>query len=199
MARRPERIDIIFNNIISRFPILLKWLGDDSPEGQNVGKNIQRNSWRLYKYWTEHYDQRLGQMLFNTGFTDDKMYHEEATSWLVSEKVCRPQEVKFWGTFGLSDEERRDTIKNLNSKCPDYRDYTVIEPREESYMTFYRDRRDWVAEYNQRLNRTYKPISELDTDHIKAILDGKHYSSESYKQLFEDELVFRRSTPEKTT
>lgn len=38
---------------------------------------------------------------------------------------------------------------------------------------------------------TYKPIKDLDSDHIQAILDTQHQISEFYRDIFKDELKYR--------
>lgn len=37
----------------------------------------------------------------------------------------------------------------------------------------------------------YKPIKELDSDHIEAILKTQHQISDFYKEIFKDELKYR--------
>ncbi len=39
----------------------------------------------------------------------------------------------------------------------------------------------------------YNPIKDLDTDHIKAILDGDYCNNEIYLETFKEELKFRNS------
>jgi hypothetical protein len=54
----------------------------------------------------------------------------------------------------------------------------------------------WGNNYDKDMNRLpktiWKPIAELDTDHIQAILDGKWCKSEYYLQVFNDELKYRK-------
>ena len=55
----------------------------------------------------------------------------------------------------------------------------------------------WGINYTKdmvRLPKTiFKPIKDLDTDHIKAIIDGGYVNNDSkYKKMFEDELKFRK-------
>ena len=53
----------------------------------------------------------------------------------------------------------------------------------------------WGQNYDKDMNilpkTIYKPIKDLDTDHIQAILDGNFCKSEEYKKCFEEELKLR--------
>ena len=53
----------------------------------------------------------------------------------------------------------------------------------------------WGQCFDKDMNRLaktiYRPISELDTDHIKAIVDGGWCRSERYLKAFDDELKYR--------
>lgn len=58
-----------------------------------------------------------------------------------------------------------------------------------------RDYMLWGSNYDADMNRLpetiYKPICNLDTDHIKAILDGGWCKSEAYLKVFDEELKYR--------
>ena len=53
----------------------------------------------------------------------------------------------------------------------------------------------WGQNYDKNMkllpNTIYKPIKDLTTEHIKAILDGNFCKSEEYKKCFEEELKLR--------
>jgi len=53
----------------------------------------------------------------------------------------------------------------------------------------------WGQNFDKDMNRLpetiYKPVKDLSTDHIKAILDGGWCRSEPYLQCFKDELILR--------
>lgn len=53
----------------------------------------------------------------------------------------------------------------------------------------------WGVNYDKNMNRLpntrWSPIKDLDTEHIKAILDGEFTKNEFYIQLFNSELIFR--------
>lgn len=54
---------------------------------------------------------------------------------------------------------------------------------------------EWGSNYDKDMNRlpktVFKPIKDLDTDHIQAILEGNWCKSELYKRTFNEELKRR--------
>ncbi len=54
----------------------------------------------------------------------------------------------------------------------------------------------WTAAFDDSMNRLPSPvvrsISELDTSHIQAILEGQFTNSKMYTKAFEDELLLRK-------
>lgn len=53
----------------------------------------------------------------------------------------------------------------------------------------------WGVNYDKDMNRLsstiFKPIMELESDHIQAILDTQLHISKFYKEIFKQELIYR--------
>ncbi len=57
------------------------------------------NNWNtIKKYWNENYDQRFGQVLVNLGLLDhfNTCWFKEEDDWLVENKYCKLEDIKFW-------------------------------------------------------------------------------------------------------
>lgn len=181
--RPMERIPIVMDLIVDNTVILKKWLKESGCEASEHNMNLVRNnSWRIYRQWTNYPDLRLGQLLFNMGLTPDGHYHTEAVDWLVTNKFLRRQDVTFWGTYGLKEDEFQKTQeKSLNSK----------KKLEESYGEV--PMLDFISNLESFRNiipkKAYKPLSSLDTDHLQAIVDNGHTEKEGkYYNLIIEEL-----------
>ena len=184
--RNKERIPIVLAAILDTPNALKLWVKESG--SQTIGEvmsTIRENSWKIYKYWTENYDQRFGQMLFNLGYTPDGLYHTEATDWLIERKIVRRQDVAFWGTYGLAEKEFREIQEFLEKETGRIREsYGEVDMGE--FLE------DVHAYRDAHPKKKYKPISSLTTDHINAIIDNEQLSKDGkYYKLFKEELEYR--------
>lgn len=192
--RRKERIPIVMDAIVGTDVILNRWLKESGCKTTSYSrKTIKNNSWRIYKYWMENPDLRFGQMLFNIGFTPDGLYQEEATEWLVNNDFLRKQDVTFWGTFGLTEDQlklREQAIANMKPRYKDVSRYLSKKDKAKEYAVAYYN---WRIDYYDTLKHTYKPISELNDNHIDMILNGpRKIGNTAHRKLFEEEVAFRK-------
>lgn len=77
---------------------------------------------------------------------------------------------------------------NVNKVAPQYISVTMMDIHE--------TRREWFHWGTRGKNGdqplTWKPLKDLDTNHIKAILETQHHIPEYLVELFEDELYYRQ-------
>ena len=187
--RVPERIPIVMSAIVDTKPILERWLKESGCDVTKENRNIiRRNSWQIYKYWMENPNQRFGQVLFNMGLTPDGLYHEEETTWLVDNNFVRKQEVTFWGTYGLKPKKFKETTSALIAAKPKQLDYDFKD--EEQREMYGADYHYWQVVVRDSLKMTQIPISTMSSKHIKNVM--KEQPNNAYRDLFEEELKFRK-------
>lgn len=80
-------------------------------------------------------------------------------------------------------------------RCFDDIDYEELSQFDNGGHEKRRKYLQWGSNYDKDMNRLpktiYKFIYELDTNHIKAILQGNHTSNQLYLETFKDELKYR--------
>ena len=198
--RSTERISVVFDIIFDNTTILKEWLvGSNAPKGgvyesenrldmDECVRVVQTNSWKIYKEWKASPDLRLGQLLFNMGLTSDGQYHTEETAWLVKRGYARSQDVHFWGTFGLKEEKVQETKKKI--KLEKEKLLEIWNIRDDMYKFI--DQLDFYRSLTPE--KTYKPISQLDTDHLEAIVSKGHTEPRGkYYNLIIEELEYRKN------
>jgi hypothetical protein len=98
---------------------------------------------------------------------------------------CIEEDKKIFIDGGLEDGR---LLFGLNS------DYDHLSIYNDNNHNTIRENLEWGVNYDKEQNKLpktiYKPIKDLNTDHIEAILEG-NYSRGFYKKAFEDELMYR--------
>jgi len=100
---------------------------------------------------------------------------------------------KFYAVDGGLDYLKRSFDVN------DYIDLSVYDDGKHETRRKYLE---WGSNYDKDMNKLprtiFRPIQKLDTDHIKSILDGGFVDNNPfYKQIFEDELKYRKTEKNK--
>lgn len=175
--RRKERIPIILELMDTNF------LESYMPYFKLNTKLILKDKWKIALYWNDNPDLRLTQVLVNMGYVPnerDFWYYREEVDFVTDVGYVRPQEIHFWGTYGFKDmNELYKIVDDINDAKPLLKDFKTEDDFVKAYIR-------WE---DSRPTLTYKPISELETDHIEKILLGD--VSDYYKSLFNDELKYR--------
>lgn len=117
MSRIKERIDVVLNNInISDF---ILYLGFDDIE--NYVEKYKENLSDIKKNWEMFPDLRLTQLLIHCGILPNKpgvWFYIEETDYLIENKIVKPEDILFWGTYGKDGKQplKYITINNMTSE-----------------------------------------------------------------------------------
>jgi hypothetical protein len=88
--RNELRIPIIIDFFDKNPEVLNKFLGTEC----NTEEIIQF----LEKFWSNSYDQRLGQLLLNNELTENgSVWHVEEVDWLIDNGYFKFEDLNFWG------------------------------------------------------------------------------------------------------
>ena len=130
--RRPERIPIVMENMdFEKFIADLNLLQKKS-DVKKLAAVMDKMA--LEKYWIENPDERLTQVLVNTGILPNVpglWYYIEEVDWLIEKKILKFEEIKFWGRnydanknrlpqtqFVVLKELSKSHIRNIMRDCP---------------------------------------------------------------------------------
>lgn len=82
--------------------------------------------------------------------------------------------------------------RNIHIEAP----YIELSIEDDSKFETRREYLKWGSNYDKDMNplpkTIWKPIKELDTDHIEAILEGNFTNNEIYLDTFKKELEWRK-------
>lgn len=94
--RSKNRIPIILENIDWNI-FLTDMYGKDYDKDILSLIIVNLSKWK--KYWTEHYDQRIGQALINFGVIPDNFnaWNTEGIDWMIDNKLVEPRDILYWG------------------------------------------------------------------------------------------------------
>lgn len=104
------RIPIVIENIDWKLFItdVLEY-GDDW-EVNRLYNLIQATIEEIEDYWLENPDERLTQVLVNTGLIPNKpgfWYYTEEVQWMIEKKLVEPRDILFWGSIFDENGNRR--------------------------------------------------------------------------------------------
>lgn len=88
-----------------------------------------------------------------------------------------------------------DTIPNYPGFWYYKEDYDILLDQGIPHRKFLLWGRNFDKDMNRLPKTEYLPICKMETDHIKAILDGEYTKSDVYINAFKDELEHRKSVP----
>lgn len=117
--RNPDRIPIILENIdwFNFLKFLSEKFDDFSlSESENIAKEIiSYGNDNIKIMWASQPDQRLVQLLFNLNFLKQVcspgLYNYEETDYFITQKILKPEEILFWGTYGKDGKSPLRWIK----------------------------------------------------------------------------------------
>ena len=192
--RRTERIPIFLE--------LLDW-------GKFVDKyKIDYNPRELYTdwilritiKWLENPDWRFGQLLINLHIAPDGGLWNKEEGEILEEQGIDPRKYLLWGSYGLDLDKKAKTWKKRRKRFGLSKKDITIDPtmlilaEDKQSKRLYHSLQAW---YNTKPTAEYKPIKDLDTDHIKNILKTQLQISKKYKDTFKKELELRENEQSK--
>ena len=110
--RNPNRIPICLNYLMNNN--LFKFLGNNAT-GVIVNKIVD-NYDLIEKTWNNYPDLRFGQLLCNLRLIPDldienHIWNIEEDNWLIENKYCNIEDIKFWGSMYDEHNHRRDEVE----------------------------------------------------------------------------------------
>ena len=155
--RNPDRIPICLKLL---FPnqTLSKFLGD-YPQDKYLKcgyvKRIHENWDLIEKTWLEYPDLRFGQLLCTLRLIpsleiENHIWNVEEDNWLIDNKYCNIEDIKFWGINFYKNNKRRkktkfvllknlkiDHIKNIINFFEVYNSLSKLNPK---YLEYFNKR-----------------------------------------------------------
>lgn len=107
--RPKERIPIILDNI--DWIDFIKYLGFDNPE--YYAKQCEEKIDLIAAVWRFAPDLRLTQVLINCDILANSpgfWFYKEEVDYMIENKVVKPENILFWGTYG---KDRKGTLRTI--------------------------------------------------------------------------------------
>lgn len=108
--RNKERIPIIFKFFRHNARALYEFLEEGISEEDLINLHTTPTLSEFYDYWSENYDQRLGQALINFGLIQDNLliWIKEEVEWLIDKGYLNPEDIIFWRVNYNIDGTRKE-------------------------------------------------------------------------------------------
>ncbi len=155
--RNKKRIEIVLEKIDWK-----KFIQDNCGELTEfvINEFVQHlinNTQGIKNFWLNNPDLRLGQLLINEGYLPDypKLYHVEEVQWLIDNKLCKVEEIRFWG-------KTRDKFKNKLLQT----EYILLKDLDDAHISAILD---WCDEHNIKIEKDYKEYFEQRITELKKI------------------------------
>ena len=108
MGRCKERIPVVLNNInwYDFISYLNIYVSDKSKREAAI--KCKENEYYISDYWHKNPDQRLTQVLVNIDIIENfpgTWYYLEETEYLIVNKILKPEEILFWGSYGKDGKQ----------------------------------------------------------------------------------------------
>lgn len=151
--RNPNRISIVLDFFLDE-KILKKFLETSS---QKLVDNIYDNWEEVESKWKDYPDLRFGQLLCTLNLIpsktiEDEIWDVEEDYWLIDNKYCKFEEIKFWSSIFDKHNKKRKKVKYILLK-------DLTNSHIEGIIKWFRNnsdeariRKDYLRYFKKRIN-----------------------------------------------